>query len=97
MALVCAPGLLLASRMYALYKQQGGLPLPSLTKTVAGMLGVLMPRNLPAAVYSLLTIAFAGMAAMSLSAAPGAAMKLYQGFHGRSSGLLPCRACASAT
>lgn len=85
MALVCVPGLLLAYRMYALYKQEGGLPLPSPTKTFAGMLGVLMPRNPPAAAYSLLTLAFAGMAAMCLSAAPGQAMKLYPGLHGESS------------
>ena len=82
MLLVCLPGLLLTSRLYALYKPEGGLPFPSPAKTVAAMLGVLMPRNLPAAAYSLLTLAFAGMAALCLSAAPEQAMKLYPGFHG---------------
>lgn len=82
MALVCAPGLLLASRMYTLYKKEGSLPLPSLKKTLAAMVGVLLPRNLPAAAYSLLTLAFAGMSAMCLSATPGEVMKFYPGLHG---------------
>lgn len=83
MALVCAPGLLLASRMYTLYKKEGSLPLPSVKKTLAAMVGVLLPRNLPAAAYSLLTLAFAGMSAMCLSATPGEVMKFYPGLHGK--------------
>lgn len=82
MLLVCLPGLLLASRMYTLYKREGGWPLPSPTKTLAAMVGVLLPRNLPAMAYSLLTVASAGMAAMCLSAAPEHTMKLYQGLYG---------------
>lgn len=82
MALVCLPGLLLASRLYSLYKQGGGLPLPSPKKTLAAVVGVLLPRNLPAAAYSLLTLVFAGMSAMCLSATPGEVMKLYPGIHG---------------
>lgn len=81
MALVCAPGLFLACRMYSLYKQ-GTWPIPSIKKTLAAAIGVLLPRNLPAAAYSLLTLAFAGMAAMCLSANPGEAMKFYPGLHG---------------
>lgn len=79
---VCVPGLLLASRLYALYKRGGGLPLPSPTKTLSAMVGVLLPRNLAAAAYSLLTLAFAGMSAMCLSATPGEPMKMYQGLYG---------------
>lgn len=82
MLLVCLPSLLLASRMYTLYKREGGWPLPSPTKTLAAMVGVLLPRNLPAMAYSLLTVASAGMAAMCLSAAPEHTMKLYQGLYG---------------
>lgn len=82
MFLVCLPGLLLASRLYSLYKQGGGLPLPSPKKTLAAMVGVLLPRNLPAAAYSLLTLVFAGMSAMCLSATPGEVMSLYPGLHG---------------
>jgi hypothetical protein len=82
MALVCAPGLFLACRMYSLYKQ-GTWPIPSIKKTLAAAIGVLLPRNLPAAAYSLLTLAFAGMAAMCLSANPGEAMKFYPGLHGK--------------
>lgn len=82
MALVCAPGLVIASRLYAMYKQGGGLPLPSPAKTFTAMVGVLLPRNLQAAVYSVLTLAFTGMAALCLSAAPGEPMRLYQGLHG---------------
>lgn len=82
MFLVCLPGLLLASRLYSLYKQGGGLPLPSPKKTLAAMVGVLLPRNLPAAAYSLLTLVFAGMSAMCLSATPGEVMNLYPGLHG---------------
>lgn len=82
MLCVCVPGLLLASRMYSLYKPGGGLPLPSPTKTLAAAVGTLLPRNLPAAAYSLLTLAFAGMAVLCLSAAPGGVMKMYAGFYG---------------
>jgi hypothetical protein len=89
MALVCAPGLLLASRMYSLYKPGGGPPFPSPTKTLSAMVGVLLPRNLPAAAYSVLTLAFAGMAMMCLSASPGEVMKLYQGFYGEQGGMVP--------
>jgi hypothetical protein len=54
------------------------------------MVGVLLPRNLPAAAYSVLTLAFAGMAMMCLSATPGGVMKLYQGFYGKQLDALLC-------
>jgi hypothetical protein len=51
-----------SSRIYSLSK--GGVPFPSPSKTLSAAISVLMPRNLPATVYSLLTIVLAGMAAL---------------------------------
>jgi hypothetical protein len=41
-----------------------------------------MPRNIPATLYSLLTITFAGMAAMCLGASPGRPLVVYEGLSG---------------
>lgn len=51
-------------------------------KTLYGAISVLMPRNGPATMYSLLTVVFAGMAMMSLGASPGREMVVYGGFSG---------------
>lgn len=77
---VCGAGLLLSSRIFSLNKQ--GFPFPSPIKTLSGAISVLMPRNLPATLYSLLTVVFAGMALMCLGASPNKAMLIYEGLSG---------------
>lgn len=77
---MCGLGLLVAARVYSLNKE--GFPFPSPIKTVSGALSVFMPRNGPATMYSLLTVVFAGMAAMALSAGPGQELVIYGGLSG---------------
>lgn len=79
---LCGAGLVLASRVYSLNRQGGGLPLPSPSRTLSAAISVLLPRNGPATAYSLLTLGCAGMAAMCLGAAPGGDMVLYEGIRG---------------
>jgi hypothetical protein len=80
MGLLCGASLLLSSRIYSLNK--AGFPLPSPTKTLSSAISVLMPRNIPATLYALLTITFAGMAAMCLGACPGKPLVMYAGLSG---------------
>eukprot|EP00878_Enallax_costatus_P013164 GHUV01013761.1.p1 GENE.GHUV01013761.1~~GHUV01013761.1.p1 ORF type:complete len:223 (+),score=45.17 GHUV01013761.1:1695-2363(+) len=77
---VASLGLLVSSRVYSLNKE--GFPFPSPTKTLSGAISVLMPRNGPAFMYSLLTVMFAGMAMMALGAKPGQPMVIYGGLSG---------------
>eukprot|EP00882_Tetradesmus_deserticola_P025798 GHRQ01028367.1.p1 GENE.GHRQ01028367.1~~GHRQ01028367.1.p1 ORF type:complete len:264 (+),score=84.30 GHRQ01028367.1:154-945(+) len=77
---LCGATMLLSSRIY--YLNKAGWPLPSLTKTLSGAISVLLPRNSPATMYSLLTMAFAGMAAMCLGASPGRPLVMYEGLSG---------------
>eukprot|EP00775_Hariotina_reticulata_P012810 gene12810-12938_t len=78
--LECGSGLFVSSRIYSLNK--GGVPFPSPSKTLSAAISVLMPRNLPATVYSLLTLTLAGMAALCLVTYPGQQMRLYEGLMG---------------
>ncbi|WIA30867.1 hypothetical protein OEZ86_000922 [Tetradesmus obliquus] len=80
MGTLCGASLLLSSRIYTLNK--AGPPLPSPKKTLSAAISVLMPRNSPATLYSLLTITFAGMAAMCLGASPGRPLVTYEGLSG---------------
>lgn len=80
MGTLCGASLLLSSRIYTLNK--AGPPLPSPKKTLSAAISVLMPRNGPATLYSLLTITFAGMAAMCLGASPGRPLVTYEGLSG---------------
>lgn len=77
---ICGSGFLLSSRVYSLSK--GGIPFPSLKHTFSAMISTLMPTNLAATGYSLLTVALVGMAAMGITAAPGESLPLYNGVMG---------------
>ena len=77
---ICASGFLVSSRVYSLSK--GGIPFPSLKHTFSAMISTLLPANLAATGYSLLTVALVGMAAMGITAAPGESLPLYNGVMG---------------
>jgi hypothetical protein len=73
-------GFAVSARVYSLSK--GGVPLPSLKHTLADATSTLMPQNLFAMGYSLLTVALAGMSAVCLAATPGGNLVLYDGLMG---------------
>jgi hypothetical protein len=84
MAVVCGAGLLLSTRMISLTAPSDrSLPvLPSLKRALAAVLGLLMPRNAQAGVYSVLALALAAMTGVCWGVHPGAGMWLYGGVHG---------------